>query len=166
MVPSGAPRRGKAVPVAFSVDGAGFNGATENGAGIYGDASHLPRQVEQAVIQPSKAVSYALHANFRSGARSARADRLKFAPSRSSRCPRKDTASVLLRRRESRHDVAMSEKSRLNGIASLLLEKHGIRAASAAQHEALRARQNGDIERAEEWAEVARLIDGALASDL
>jgi hypothetical protein len=31
---------------------------------LYGDASQLPRQIEQCVIQPSKAVSYAIHSNF------------------------------------------------------------------------------------------------------
>ncbi len=30
---------------------------------IYGDSSQLPRQIEQCVIQPSKAVSYAIHDN-------------------------------------------------------------------------------------------------------
>lgn len=30
---------------------------------VYGDASQMPRQIEQCVIQPSKAVSYAIHDN-------------------------------------------------------------------------------------------------------
>jgi len=30
---------------------------------VYGDASQMPRQIEQCVIQPSKAVSYAIHGN-------------------------------------------------------------------------------------------------------
>lgn len=30
---------------------------------LYGDASQMPRQIEQCVIQPSKAVSYAIHSN-------------------------------------------------------------------------------------------------------
>jgi hypothetical protein len=30
---------------------------------LYGDGSQMPRQIEQCVIQPSKAMSYALHSN-------------------------------------------------------------------------------------------------------
>jgi len=30
---------------------------------IYGDSSQMPRQIEQCVVQPSKAVSYAIHSN-------------------------------------------------------------------------------------------------------
>jgi len=30
---------------------------------VYGDSSQMPRQIEQCVIQPSKAVSYAIHNN-------------------------------------------------------------------------------------------------------
>jgi hypothetical protein len=60
----------------------------------------------------------------------------------------------------------MTEKSRLQGLASLLLEKHGIRAPSVAQHEALRARHGGDLERAAEWVEVSRLIETALATEI
>ena len=30
---------------------------------LYADASQMPSQIEQCVIQPSHAVSYALHAN-------------------------------------------------------------------------------------------------------
>ena len=30
---------------------------------VYGDTSQMPSQIEQCVIQPSKAVSYAIHAN-------------------------------------------------------------------------------------------------------
>jgi hypothetical protein len=60
----------------------------------------------------------------------------------------------------------MKENSRLKGIVALLVEKHGIRAPSVVRHEALRARQSGDIERATEWLEASRLAEIAFTEDL
>jgi hypothetical protein len=60
----------------------------------------------------------------------------------------------------------VSAKSSLAGVTSLLLESHGIRAPSVARHEALRARQSGDLDRAAEWAEIALRAEAALSSDV
>jgi len=60
----------------------------------------------------------------------------------------------------------MTAKSRLQGLTSLLLENHGIRAPSVARHEALRAWRNGDQERAAEWGEIALLAEAALAAGI
>jgi hypothetical protein len=63
-------------------------------------------------------------------------------------------------------EEAAADQSRLDGVTSLLLESHGIRAPSVARHEALRARQSGDGERAAEWAEIALRAEAALSSDV
>jgi hypothetical protein len=51
----------------------------------------------------------------------------------------------------------------IRNLVSLVVEKHGIRAPSVAQYEALRARHGGDLPRAAEWREVARLAEAELA---
>jgi hypothetical protein len=60
----------------------------------------------------------------------------------------------------------MSEQqaNQIRNLVTLALEKHGVRAASFAQHEALKARNEGDAERATTWQEVARLAEEALRS--
>jgi hypothetical protein len=57
------------------------------------------------------------------------------------------------------------QASQARNLVSLLLEKHGIRAPAVAQHEALKAREKGDEERAETWAEAALLAEAALRSE-
>ena len=60
----------------------------------------------------------------------------------------------------------MVENSQIRALVTLVIEKHGIRAATAAQYEALRARQSGDEERSRAWGEVARLVEAELALGL
>ena len=61
---------------------------------------------------------------------------------------------------------SMADSSQIRSLVTLVIEKHGIRAATAAQYEALRARQAGDGERARAWGEVARLVEAELALGL
>jgi hypothetical protein len=61
--------------------------------------------------------------------------------------------------------MAESQTTQIRNLVTLTLEKHGIRAPSAAQHQALKSRSEGDAERAEIWEQVARLAEGALNGD-
>jgi hypothetical protein len=54
----------------------------------------------------------------------------------------------------------------VRNLVCLVIEKHGLKAPSYAQREALRARQNGDLERADTWSRVARSAEDALTGDL
>jgi hypothetical protein len=56
-----------------------------------------------------------------------------------------------------------SQTDQVRNLVSLTLEKHGIRAPSVAQHQALKARSEGNAWRAETWEEVARLAGGVLS---
>ncbi|HZS81336.1 MAG TPA: hypothetical protein VFA50_00580 [Stellaceae bacterium] len=58
--------------------------------------------------------------------------------------------------------MPVAQLDQLRNLVSLVIEKHGIRAPSVAQHTALRARRDGDLERAMTWDEVARLAEAAL----
>jgi hypothetical protein len=55
-----------------------------------------------------------------------------------------------------------SQTDQVRNLVTLTLEKHGIRAPSVAQHQSLKARSEGDAERAEMWEEVAELAAAAL----
>jgi hypothetical protein len=57
------------------------------------------------------------------------------------------------------------QSNQARNLVSLLLEKHGIRAPAVAQHEALKAREKGDRERAVVWAEAALLAEEALRAE-
>ena len=54
----------------------------------------------------------------------------------------------------------------VRNLVCLVIEKHGLKAPSFAQREALRARQAGDVERADTWTRVARVAEDALTGDL
>jgi hypothetical protein len=54
----------------------------------------------------------------------------------------------------------------VRNLVCLVIEKHGFKAPSFAQREALRARRKGDLERAETWTRVARSAEDALTGDL
>ena len=58
--------------------------------------------------------------------------------------------------------MAEAQTDQIRNLVSLVLEKHGIRAASYAHHQALKARSEGDRERAATWEEVAKLAECAL----
>lgn len=60
----------------------------------------------------------------------------------------------------------MIRSDQIRNLVSLVVEKHGIRAPAVAQYEALRARHGGDLPRAAEWGEVARLAEAELASGI
>ncbi|MDB5405495.1 MAG: hypothetical protein JWL84_407 [Rhodospirillales bacterium] len=57
------------------------------------------------------------------------------------------------------------QSDQIRNLVTLTIEKHGIRAPSAAQHEALKARRSGDDKRAATWEEVAILAEAALGAD-
>jgi hypothetical protein len=54
------------------------------------------------------------------------------------------------------------QTSQIRNLVALALDKHGVRAASFAQHEALKARNEGNAAREDTWQEVALLIEGVL----
>ena len=54
----------------------------------------------------------------------------------------------------------------IRNLVSLTIEKHGIKAPSAAQHAALKAMREGDDATAATWREVAILAEAALSADL
>ena len=53
----------------------------------------------------------------------------------------------------------------LRNLLALVIEKHGVRAPAVAQHNALKARHEGDAARAAAWDAVARLAEQALRRD-
>jgi hypothetical protein len=53
----------------------------------------------------------------------------------------------------------------VRNLVTLTLEKHGIRAPAVAQHQSLKARNEGDAERAARWEEIAELAAAALRGD-
>lgn len=59
----------------------------------------------------------------------------------------------------------MSEFQSAHSIAAILVEKHGVRAGSVAEYQALKARHRGDMDSANGWrsvaAAVAELLKGA-----
>jgi hypothetical protein len=67
-----------------------------------------------------------------------------------------------------RYLIAMSAtpSDQVRNLATLVIEKHGIRAASVAQQQALKAKSEGDIARAGTCEEVARVVEGALRESL
>jgi hypothetical protein len=50
-------------------------------------------------------------------------------------------------------------------IAAMLVEKHGIRAASFAEHQALKARQRGEPASADRWHNVAEAASAILRGE-
>ena len=54
----------------------------------------------------------------------------------------------------------------VRNLVTLVMEKHGIRAASVARQQAFKAKSEGDIARAGTWEEVARVVDEALRESL
>lgn len=50
----------------------------------------------------------------------------------------------------------------VRNLVALVLEKHGIRASTVAQHQALKARSDGNTARAITWEEVARIAEQTL----
>jgi hypothetical protein len=58
-----------------------------------------------------------------------------------------------------------SQDDQLRNLVILLIEKHGTRAPSVAQHQALKAKNEGDAGRAELWNQVARLSESVLNRD-
>ena len=58
--------------------------------------------------------------------------------------------------------MSLSHAGQARNLATLMLEKHGVRAPAAALHEALKARGCGDDDRAETWTEAAKLAEDAL----
>jgi hypothetical protein len=56
----------------------------------------------------------------------------------------------------------MAYTDQARNLLALMLDKHGIRTPTVAQHEALKAREKGDADRAAAWIEVAKLAEYAL----
>jgi hypothetical protein len=50
-------------------------------------------------------------------------------------------------------------------IAAMVVQKHGIRAASFAEHQALRARQRGDAQSMQRWHAVAEVAAAILRGE-
>jgi hypothetical protein len=63
-------------------------------------------------------------------------------------------------------DCLTLPNDQVRNLVCLVIEKHGFKAPSFAQREALRARRKGDLERAETWDRVARSAEDALTGDL
>jgi len=61
--------------------------------------------------------------------------------------------------------MQISQTDQVRNLVTLTLEKHGIRAPSVAQHQALKARSEGDVARAELWEEVAELAAADLRGE-
>jgi hypothetical protein len=63
----------------------------------------------------------------------------------------------------------MDERQQVHGVAAMLIGKYGIRAMSAAKHNALKARHGGDAASAHGWQSVAiataTLLSGDAADD-
>jgi hypothetical protein len=56
----------------------------------------------------------------------------------------------------------MDETQQVHSIAAILIERHGIKAITVAEHNALRARHRGDDEGAQGWHSVRRAVEGLL----
>jgi hypothetical protein len=54
----------------------------------------------------------------------------------------------------------------VRNLVTLVIEKHGIKAASVAQQQMLKAKSEGDAARAGTWEEVARVVEEALRESL
>jgi hypothetical protein len=50
---------------------------------------------------------------------------------------------------------ATKHKSEIDALASLLISRFGVRATSYASHQALKARQSGELRRMEAWRRIA-----------
>jgi hypothetical protein len=59
----------------------------------------------------------------------------------------------------------MDELQQVHGVAAMLVQKHGIRAISVAEHNALKAQRGGDIASANGWRSVAKAVASLLKGD-
>jgi hypothetical protein len=82
----------------------------------------------------------------------------------SGRRPLLSLASVAATRHAAR--MIKERASQIRDLVSLTIEKHGIKAPSAAQFAALKAVREGDDAAAATWREVATLAEAALSADL
>ena len=61
-----------------------------------------------------------------------------------------------------RRTMPRSHANQVRYLVTLALDRHGERAASFALHQALRFRNEGDLSRATQWREIARLAEETL----
>jgi hypothetical protein len=59
----------------------------------------------------------------------------------------------------------MDELQQVHSVAAILIERHGVRAISVAEHKALKAQQGGDTASAQGWRSVARAAATLLSGD-
>ena len=59
----------------------------------------------------------------------------------------------------------MDELQQVHSVAQILVEKHGVRAISVAQHKALKAQHAGDVASAHGWRSVALAAATLLTGD-
>ena len=59
----------------------------------------------------------------------------------------------------------MDEIQQVHSVAAMLVEKHGVRAVSVAEHKALKAQYGGDVASAHGWRSVARAAATLLSGD-
>jgi hypothetical protein len=60
----------------------------------------------------------------------------------------------------------MDEFQQVHSVAALLVARHGLRAVSVAEYEALKARHRGDEDGAQGWRSVARAAASLLYADI
>jgi hypothetical protein len=59
----------------------------------------------------------------------------------------------------------MDEFQQVHSVAAMLIEKHGVRAISVAEHKALKAQHGGDMASAHGWRSVARAAATLMGDD-
>lgn len=64
-----------------------------------------------------------------------------------------------------RHGAAVDEAQSAWSIAALIVEKHGVRATSFAEHQVLKARQRGDTASMHRWQSVAEATAAILKGE-
>ena len=62
--------------------------------------------------------------------------------------------------------MSATPSDQVRNLVTLVIEKHGIRATSVAQQQALKAKSQGDATRTGTWEEVARVVEEALRESL
>jgi hypothetical protein len=59
----------------------------------------------------------------------------------------------------------MDVLQQVHSVAAMLVERHGVRAVSVAEHKALKARNAGDLASAAGWRNVARAAAALMGTD-
>ncbi|HUC69381.1 MAG TPA: hypothetical protein VMA53_28440 [Stellaceae bacterium] len=59
----------------------------------------------------------------------------------------------------------MDELQQVHSVAAMLVEKHGVRAVSVAEYNALKAQHGGDTASANGWRSVARAAAALMGDD-